>query len=196
MKTNNKNILTEQIKAIIIYNFLNSYNILEGLVINEFQQSLSQCTPELKNRLYFIYGGKIGTYIDYINDVIKLNEIQFKVDEKFGDLKIIQIIKLNKEHQFIKKFITTIPSASRATINFDFQDSIIKLTNMRNILSHELSSCTFKDKDIIEILSNEKINSLSYDFLSDFDINIIDDSTKSVLSNFYYMQIIINNLSN
>lgn len=34
---------------------------------------------------------------------------------------------------------------------------------MRNVLAHELCEGTFKDKDIIEILSDEKIKDLQFE---------------------------------
>lgn len=129
MGAQNKAIIVSQIKAIIVFNFLNGYNILENTIIKIFSENISKCDEKVLNRLYFIYGGKIGTYIDIVNDSIKLTEMKFRATENFNELKINQIIKLNKEYNFLQMFSTTIPSCNHSTERFDFQDSIIKLIN-------------------------------------------------------------------
>lgn len=89
---------------------------------------------------------------------------------------------------------TTIKSENQSMSNLDFQDSIIKLIETRNLLAHELISPKFSTKHIIEILSDQKINELNYDFLMDFDIKLLDNDSKCILSNYYFMKRILNEI--
>lgn len=194
MKNLNKQVLISQIKSIVVYQFLNRFNQLEILMRKVFENSLKDVDVEQLHRLYFYYGGRIATYIDYETDTLRLREIKFKEDEKFKDLSITQIIKINKEAKFVKGYNFSFSSIQRESTVFDFQGSVLKLINMRNILAHELLECFFKDKDIIEILSNEKIVDLQFDFLVNYDFSLMDDMTKTIVSNFYYMGVMIDEL--
>lgn len=190
-----KEMLICQIRSIAIYQFLNLYNDLEIKIRRIFQKDLKKIDSEHLNRLYFFYGSKIRTYIDYESSAIKFNEMKFRKEETFSDLTINQIVKINKEVKFIKALIFELESIQRPSTVFGFQDCTIKLLNMRNILSHELSDCNFKDKDIIELLSDENIKKFNYDFIDNYDFNLMDDMTKAVISNFYYMQIMVEKLT-
>ena len=170
---------------------MDMFNKLEKLVRQQFETNLDNLEATKLNRLYFIYGGKIGTYFDYRTDTIRLTEMKFKYDEKFKDLTIIQLIRTNKMLRFISCFEKEVKSIQRETTVFDMQDSVIKLINMRNILSHELNECEFKDKDIIELLSDEKIESLAFDFLVGYDYMLMDNPSKCIISNYIYMSKII-----
>lgn len=187
MKKQSKEILSSQIKSIVIYQFLNLFNEIELLIREKFEGCLADIKNEELNRLYFLYGGKIGTFFEYETDTMRLTEMKFNPNEKFKNLTITQIIKLNKKVKIIKEFEKEIKSIQRESTVFDFQDSVIKLINMRNILSHELVECVFKDKDVIELLSDEKIFSFEFDFLANYDFKLMDDSTKAIISNYAYM---------
>lgn len=187
MKKPSKEILSSQIKSIVIYQFLIIFNEIESLIREKFEVCLTDIKNEELNRLYFLYGGKIVTFFEYETDTMRLTEMKFKPNEKFRNLTIMQIIKLNKKVKIIKAFEKEIKSIQREKTVFDFQDSVIKLINMRNILSHELVKCVFKDKDVIELLSDEKIFSFEFDFLANYDLKLMDDSTKAILSNYVYM---------
>lgn len=189
-----KETLSCQLRSIVIYQFLNLYNNLEQKIRKAFQNDLSKAGPEDINRLYFFYGGKIGTYIDYENSITKLIETKFQKNEKFSELTICQILKINKCAKFIESLIFEINSIQRPSTVLEFQDCALKLLNMRNILSHELVDCVFKDKDIIELLSDENIKKFDFDFIKNYDFNLMDDITKAIISNFYYMQIMANKL--
>ena len=113
-----------------------------------------------------------------------------------GLLKINQILKFNKTANIIKKYNVSLNSVQRESTVFDLQGCIIKLINMRNVLAHEIYECSFKDKDIIELLSNEKIRDAHFEFLANFDTDLMDDMTKTIISNYYYMRKIISLLEN
>ncbi len=191
-----RDILVLQLKSLVVYQFLDSFNKLEKMVKNDFKESLKCIDKDNLNKLYFYYGGLIGTYIDNDVEAIKLNENKYKKDEEFGLLKINQILKINKTTNLIKKYNVSLNSIQRESTVFDLQSCIIKLINMRNVLAHEIYECSFKDKDIIELLSNEKIRDANFEFLVNFDTDLMDDMTKSIISNYYYMCEIILLLEN
>lgn len=186
-----KEILVLQLKSLVVYQFLDSFNKLEKMVKNDFKESLKDIDKDNLNKLYFYYGGLIGTYIDNDVEAIKLNENKYRKNEEFSLLKINQILKINKATNIIKKYKVSLKSIQRESTEFDLQSCVIKLINMRNVLAHEMYECTFKDKDIIELLSNEKIRDAHFDFLVNFDTDLMDDMTKPIISNYYYMYEII-----
>lgn len=191
-----REILVLQLKSLVVYQFLDAFNKLEKIVKNDFKESLKSIDKDNLNKLYFYYGGLIGTYIDNDVEAIKLNENKYKKEEEFGLLKINQILKFNKTNNLIKKYNVSLNSVQRESTVFDLQGCIIKLINMRNVLAHEIYECSFKDKDIIELLSNEKIRDAHFEFLVNFDTDLMDDMTKTIISNYYYMTQIISLLEN
>lgn len=182
-----KEILVLQLKSLVVYQFLDTFNKLEKMIKCDFKESLKCIDKDNLNKLYFYYGGLIGTYIDNDVEALKLKEIKYKREEEFGLLKINQIIKINKSTNLIKKYNVSINSVQRESTVFDLQSCVIKLINMRNIMAHEIYECSFKDKDIIELLSKEKIRDMRFDFLANYDTDLMDDMTKSIISNYYYM---------
>ena len=190
----NTNIIKEQIKASIIFQYLLKYNIMEISIKQLFVKCLDDVPQDMKNRLYFIYGSKISSYFDYSEDSLKANEKKFNVKESFSELTINQIIKLNKRHCFLPNF-GDLESQNSSRVSFNFMDCIIKLIETRNILAHELASPEFKDKHIIERFNDEKIKALNYDFLANYDVSMIDDQSKNVLCNLFYLDKVINSIS-
>ena len=190
-----KDILCFQLRAIIIYEYLRCFNKLENEIRGIFERNIQTLKPNFVNKLYFVYGGKIGTYIDYEQDTLKLREILFKEKETFKELSIIQILKLNKEVDCIENFKFQVNSLQQKTVYFEFYDACIKLVNMRNILAHELSNINFKTKDIIETLSDEKILENVDERVKNYDISIMDETTKCIFSNLVYLKLILNTLN-
>lgn len=186
-----KEMLVLQLKSLVVYQFLDTFNKLEKIVKRDFKESLKYVDKDILNKLYFYYGGLIGTYIDNDVEALKLTENRYKREEEFGLLKVNQILKINKSTNAIKKYNDSINSVQRESTAFDLQSCIIKLINMRNVLAHEIYECSFKDKDIIELLSKEKIRDAQFEFLINYDTDLMDDMTKSIISNYYYMNKII-----
>lgn len=177
-----------QIQAIAVYQFLNLYTEMEGTIKDIFLNSLDSLSNDTINYLYFIYGGRIGTNIEYENSILKLREIKYKDDEKFKAFTANELIKIDRNRTLFDKFPDELKSAQMRMQRYGFKDSILKLISMRNRIAHELSSATFKEADIIEILSDEKIIGLHYPFLEQYDVSIADDFSKQVISNYYYME--------
>ncbi len=191
-------LLKQQLKAIAIYKYLEEYNKLEKSIKMKFKNILNLIAPDDIHRLYFYHGGTIkNTEIDFSNETIKLNELKFKCLEKepFNNFTINQIIKLHKEHGLGEYFNLQIQSIKTKGTKHDFSSAISKLINMRNILAHEVSDFNFKDRDYIELLSNELIiNNIDTSLYG--DITQADDQVKMILSNIAYLQIIRNEIEN
>lgn len=186
--------LTLQIKSLIVFDFLNEYNELERIIRNRFEQSLSILPNKIIQQLYFYYGGRIGTFIEYEETAIKLNNIKYTEKEKFKELSINQIIKIFKNNSCLAAFNFSINSIQRSTTDFSFYDCIIRLLNMRNKLAHEVCDLKFKDKDLIELLSYEQISNESFGFLKNYDIQKMDNMTQYIASNIVYIRRIISKL--
>ncbi|WP_419673103.1 hypothetical protein [Aliarcobacter butzleri] len=188
------NNITNQLKAIIVFEFLNLYNTLENTIRFEFEKVLATLEKDDIYELHFIRGGLIGVFVEYKSPLtLKLRENAFDSNTKFKELTINQIIKINKSKEYVKSLTLEITSVQTKT-NYLIEDCVLKLINMRNNLAHNIKNCNFKEKDYIEILSSHKINTLDYDFLKNYDLSLLDDMTKYVLSNLFYMEKIIEKL--
>lgn len=195
MRTFNKEILSNQLKSIIVLDFLNLYNEFEKSIRNVFEEQIKSMSKDIINQLYFYYGGKIGTYIDNDGDAIKLTTHEFKKEEKFKQLTINQILKIGKKNKCIDKLDFEVQSIEKEIVIFDFYDCAIKILNMRNKLAHEIKDCNF-NKDTIEILSMQNIEEYSTDCTLNYDLKLMDDMTKAILSNSVYIKIILKELEN
>ncbi len=179
-----------QIKSIIIFQFLNSFNILEKKIKEIFKKELKTQKNEANiKKIHFYYGSKIGTYVVPEENAIKLKEIKYNFKEEFNTFTLKEIMKFNRELNIIEEFKDLkIKSIIRPKEEYRVQDIIDKLINMRNVLAHELENCNFNNtKDIIEVLSREKLMYYNYDFLMDFDIKTMDDITINIFSNLVYI---------
>ena len=58
-------VLSCQLKSIVVFDFLNEYNRLEQEIRRAFENSIPSLPLKVLKQLYFYYGGKIGTYIEY-----------------------------------------------------------------------------------------------------------------------------------
>lgn len=189
MKIKNE-VLSFQIKAIIAFQFLNSFNILEKILKEIFKKELKDSRNEKKlKEIHFYYGAKIGTYIDPIEEAVKLTENKYDTSEKFGNFSINEIIKLNQKLDIIKDFKDiTIKSFNQSKLEHRVQDIVKKLLDMRNVLAHELTNCNFNEnKHIVEILNEEKLIEYNCDLLLNFDIKIMDSITLEIYSNLVYL---------
>ena len=72
MKGIDQNTLSVQIKSLMIYEFLNEYTRLEQMIRETFEQNISSLPTKIVQQLYFYNGGRIGTYIDFEEDTVKL----------------------------------------------------------------------------------------------------------------------------
>lgn len=187
--------LAIQIKSLVIFEFLDAYNEFEKLIRLVFENHLDTFPAKVLQKLYFCYGGKIGTYIEYDDPTIKLTTLTYKENEKFKELTINQIIKFFKETKYIESFNFSIPSFQRTTVVFTFYDCAIRLLNMRNKLAHEMVTLSFKQSDLIELLPFEQLERESFSILQNFDLRKMDGMTQYIASNVVFMRKLIGKLS-
>lgn len=184
-----------QLKSLVVFEFLKEYNELEQMIRKVFEKNLSTLPQKILQQLYFYYGGKIGTYIEYEAHSVRLKSLDFKEGELFKTLSINQIIKIFKESRHLKVFNFVVESVQRTTTVFDFYDCVIRLLNMRNKLAHEVVDLQFKDRDLIELLSHEQIAREPFDLLQNYDIRKMDDMTLYIASNIVYIRKLLSKLN-
>lgn len=189
------NMLSLQLKSLMVFEFLNKYNELEQTIRKVFEKSLDDLPQKVLQQLYFYYGGKIGTYIEYESESLKLNDISFKDNERFKELSINQIIKVFKNNNSLKAFNFNVESIQRSTTEYSFYDCVIRLLNMRNILAHEVVDLKFNDKDLVELLSYEQISEESFEILQNFDVYKMDNMTLYIASNIVFIRKLISKLT-
>lgn len=183
--------LSLQIRSLMVYDFLDEYNQLERTIRIVFEENIETLPSSTKQQLYFYYGGKIGTYIEYESHGIKINELNYSEEEMFKQLSINQIIKIFKNNRCLEVFNFSIESIQRPLTVFPFYDCTIRLLNMRNKLAHEVSNLNFRDGDIIELLSPEQISQQPFELLQNYDLQKMDEMTQYVASNIIYIRRIL-----
>ncbi len=191
IKVIDQDTLSVQIKSLVIYEFLSEYNLLEQMIREVFEKSIPSLPQKIIQQLYFYNGGRIGTFIDTEEEAIKLTAAKFKENDSFKELTINQIIKVFKKNPCLGSFNFDIPSIQRVTTVFPFFDCVIRLLNMRNILAHEMVNIQFKNKDLIELLSFDQLESHSFEILQNYDVRKMDNMTQYIASNIVYMRKII-----
>ncbi len=184
-----------QLKSLVVFEFLKEYNELEQTIRKVFEKNLSTLPQKILQQLYFYYGGKIGTYIEYEAHSVRLNSLDFKEGELFKTLSINQIIKIFKESPYLEDFNFVVESVQRTTTVFPFYDCVIRLLNMRNKLAHEVVDLQFKDRDLIELLSHEQIAREPFDLLQNYDVRKMDDMTLYIASNIVYIRKLLSKLN-
>ncbi len=185
-----------QIRSVIIVKFFELYKVLEKEAIDIFCEEIKNVDEKFKNKLYFLYGGNSNIKIDISNSKLYMDPKTFSVDEDFRNFTFNQIIKICKIDNKIKKFDFNINSMQKRQEEIDFYSSCEKLINMRNKLAHEILIDNFKDKDIVEMLSDKKIEENIISELSNFDIKLMNVPEKQIYSNLLYLNIIILKLTN
>ena len=185
------NTISVQIKSLMIYEFLNEYTRLEKMIHDVLAQNVSSLPAKILHQLYFYYGGRVGTRLDYENEAVELRVIKYKDNEQFKDLTINQIVKILQKNPCFAAFNFEIQSINRATTTFSFYDCVIRLIGMRNKLAHEMVNLNFKDQHLIELLSPEQLEAQKFQILQSFDIHKMDNMTQYIASNLVYMYKII-----
>lgn len=191
MKNIDQNTLSVQIRALLIYEFLNEYNRLEALVRKIFEENISLLSADFIQQLYFYNGGRIGTFVDVEEDAVRLKVVKYKENDVFKELKINQIIKMLKKKPQLEIFNFEIQSIQRSMEVNSFYDCMIRFLNMRNILAHEMSNIQFKNKDIVDLLSDEQLKKQDFGILKNYDIGKMDNMTKYIASNLVYIRKLI-----
>lgn len=179
----------------VIFAFLDEYNRFECLVRKIFESSLSSLSEETMNKLYFYYGGKIGTCIEYETNIIRLLEIKYKEKESFRQFTISQIIKISKAEKEIDAFNFEVQSIRSPAIRISFYDCATRLINMRNKLAHEVMDLNFRDQDLIDLLSKDQLEQEDFSILQNYTLQKMDDMTTYIASNLVYIRRITTKLS-
>ncbi len=183
----NQSDIEQKVKAQVIFKFLNEFNIVEKDIRTLFEKSLDSISGDVREALQFFYGGKIGSTTDVGSEILKIKELRFDKSNKFKDYTTTQILRLNEQYHFINEFMFDVVSLQRPLYKYDFQSSMRKIINMRNILAHEIIVCNFKERDIVDILSKENIEKNADGFLDSNDISQMDEDTVAIVSNYFYL---------
>lgn len=186
-----KDMIEEQIRAICIYQFLKLYNVFEKKIRETFESDLQRYSSSLLQELYFYYGSKYTVYVDFGNQSIVGNDLKFKSNEKFKNLTVNNILKFSNKHSEALD-ITNIklPSARERMVEYYFYDIAIKLIDMRNKMAHEMVELDFS-KCVIDMMPIKFIDEQKYVFLTGYDLNKMDQISRDIMCNYYYMKCLL-----
>lgn len=181
-------IYEEQIKALVIYKFLCEYSEFENQIKIYFIKKVNNLNQNDINQLYFYYGGLAtkNIYIDYDNNALTMQNHKFN-SNNFHKFSINQIIKISKTYNNLI-FNDVIDSDARKIVKLEINGSIIRLINMRNKISHNLSTLKLGDTDCIELLPLESLQNYCNKNLSNIEIKDNYNDVKIILSNLIYMK--------
>lgn len=197
---NNNNILL--VKSLLIVQYISLYSKFEKKLVELFHDEIKLMDHREKNKLYFMHGAFLSSNIiyQYDSESFELNGSKkiWKFDDKciFNTLNLNKILRFDRKENLIKKFKFDIHSIQKPLISFDFKDSCLKLLRMRNKLAHEFDNLHFDEKCVIENLSDNFINNKieKYSWLSNYDNESMDEISKSLFSNYIYMDILYQEL--
>lgn len=186
-----------QLHAIAVYKYLHDFSRFENVVKDFLGRSRQTFEESFVNKLYFFYGGKLGTYIDAQNDSRKLTEVKYKRNEQFNSFSINEMLKLFKGNPQYDFNNWHIESVERARISYGVIDISLKFVKMRNKLAHETNSISFDSSDYVELVSIPKIVSelSGCKEFSGYDLNDMDELSQYILSNIIYIHKVISEFS-
>ncbi|MBQ7923180.1 MAG: hypothetical protein IJ325_11525 [Clostridia bacterium] len=197
MTINNNEFITLQLESLAIRYFIIKYDAFEKTVKEIFSNNISSISPENKNLLYFYLAGlKRSSYIDYEKISLKTDDLKFSKTEAFSGFSLSNIIKIQEKNHLLDIFNFNIPSLTNKSTEYPFTECCKKLLNMRNKLAHEMSRLTFKNNDIIEVLTSTYIKELGTDWFSTLDTDLMNDETKYIFSNLIMLERIFEQLKN
>lgn len=189
MAIDNRAFVQLQLEALSVRYFIVKYDEFESQVKTLFKSNIEKISSQNKQLLYFYLAGIKGApFIDYGSNSLKVNEAKYSETEKFSQLSLSQVIKIQRQNHLLEIFEFTIPSLIRKNSEYTFTDCCIKLLNMRNKLAHEMAHLSFTDKDIIELLSNDYIKDNSVAWYESLDTTLMNDESKSIFSNLLMME--------
>lgn len=175
--------------SLAVYYFLLEYNNLENLVKETYISSWPSFSEDLKNRLLFFIGGTKSEILYFDFDTYQLVENRRKYELKalLNELRLIHIMKIERKEHQIGAFHFNIQSLNVKQVELDSISCILKLIDMRNILAHRMTDLDFKEKSVIELISDKAISEKGISWLEEFDLSKMDSATKSIVSNYIYM---------
>lgn len=185
-----------QIEALSIRYYTKLYNELENEIKDYFVENISSISSKNRELLYFALAGIKSNQIvfEVDNASITLQKVKYISDEKFSAFTVNQIIKLQKKYDLLPDLNFNVQSINRKKTVYPFSDCVLKLINMRNKLAHEMSHLSFKDSDIIEIVSNDCICEKSQLWFEALDTTLMSDEAKCIFSNLLIMENLLTEL--
>lgn len=192
----NQREISMQLDALSIYHYLLKYSELETLIKQIYIIVWPDFKEEYKQRIMYYQGGLSleSGYIEYDTYSVVTQHQKFDVNILLNKLTLNQIIKLERKERQIPFLLYEIVSLQNKTVVYPCQDCILKLLNMRNILAHKITDLNFKNKDYIDVLSNEIISDKGLEWLKEYDLNLLSESARCIISNYLYMDIIYQKL--
>lgn len=193
MAKDNREFIQLQIDALVLRYYIVLYDELEKEIKYQFKHNLSNIDHSKRELLYFYLSGikTNSVQIEYGSKTILMTNSKFREQEDFAILTMSQIIKIHRESHLLDIFEFNVSSINNKTTEYPFTDCCVKLLNMRNKLAHELTHLEFKDQDIIEILSNEYIETNSFEWFGSLDPKLMTDEAKIIFSNLIIMKNIL-----
>lgn len=192
---NRKQLETEELNALIVFNFLKMYNEFESVIKNEFVKYIDvlKKNPEKYSRVWFYVGGlkANSSYANFGEATLEQDPVKYKERTLRSTFTFNNIMKLNLSEKFIDKFDFEVNSINNRSSFHDFHTVCDKLIKMRNILSHEINKSEFGDKEIIELLTIDSIKKVEVEWLKEIDISNIEVASQSILSNYIIMKRIL-----
>lgn len=192
----NQREIVEQLDALSIYHYLLKFSMLEMVIKEMYIREWPNFNSELQQRLMFYQGGlnMKKAYIEYDTYSVITQHNKFDIKVMLNNLSLNQIIKLERKENQISELQYEIQSLQNRTVVYPCQDCILKLLNMRNILAHNMGNLVFKNKDCIDVLKNETIQLYNLKWLDMYDLDLLSESARSILSNYIYMDMIYRKL--
>lgn len=183
------------IKSIILFRFMENYDIFEKEVRRIFELKIRDLTTPEIYELYYLQGQSIIKNIDIINKSTTVSFPDFSDKEKFKSLTLNQILKFYK-NKHTDYFNFEVDSLQKKMIKYTFVEIAQKLVNMRNRLAHELKDVKFDESCRIDRLSEDMISEMDNSFFKIASFNIWDEICKDIVSNYFYMLKILEKLKN
>lgn len=192
----NQREITMQLDALSIYHYLLKYSDLENTIKRLFIRVWPDFDEVLKQRIMFYQGGLSieSGYIEYDTYSVITQHHKFDVKTMLNKLTLNQIIKLERKENQLSALQYEIASLQNRTVVYPCQDCILKLLSMRNILAHEMCNLNFRPKDYIDVLCNEVIRKNNLDWLDNFDLDLLSEAARCIVSNYIYMDMIYQKL--
>lgn len=188
--------IAEQLDAVSIYHFLLKYSALEETIKDLYVKKWPCFDSEVQQRLMFYQGGLSmqKSYIEYDTYSLITQHHKFDVKAMLNNLTLNQMIKVEKKEGQISELKCDIQSLQNRTIVYPCIDCILKLLSMRNILAHKMNDLNFKNKECIDVLKNEIIQQSNLKWLEMYDLNLLSESSRCIVSNYIYMDVIYKRL--
>lgn len=180
--------------AILVYEYIRDYLVLEQEVRKIVISNLSKIPPEKKQMLFFLHGAKSITdiQVQYTEGFLVANKLSYDEEKAYKNLSLANILALIKEKPLIDVLDIKINSLERKMDEFSFYYICNALLKMRNIIAHVISTEKVFDKAaIVSNLSADGIQSNLPHKMSNISIEHLDEFGITVLSNYIYMMEII-----